>query len=165
MGIAAASAAVRRAPAPNSAPGGRTIRLGLTRRNANGEGAVGSARGGRAPRIRLNRTASSSILGRVLHFGCSGALCQVGRVTPCAPLGERIRVCGAHGVTRPTLLALRQAELCDVTNLGVVVPIPERAKMHSRSWEFGEVKGSVRVYVGRSGSDEKFRFVRQFHDG
>src|SRR5437660_11515392 len=103
MGIAAASAAVRRAPAPNSAPGGRTIRLGLTRRNANGEGAVGSARGGRAPRIRLNRTASSSILGRVLHFGCSGALCQVGRVTPCAPLGERIRVCGAHGVTRPTL--------------------------------------------------------------
>src|SRR5438128_11846520 len=49
MGSAAASAAVRRAPAPNSGPGGRTIRMGVTRQNANGEGAVGSARGGRAP--------------------------------------------------------------------------------------------------------------------
>jgi len=26
---------------------------------------------------------------------------RVARVTPCAPLGEWIRVCGAHGVTRP----------------------------------------------------------------
>src|SRR2546429_5130855 len=39
----------------------------------------------------------------------------MGRVTPCAPLGEQIRICGAHGVTRPTLLALRGAELWDVT--------------------------------------------------
>ena len=26
---------------------------------------------------------------------------QVGRVTPCAPLGEQMRVYGAHGVARP----------------------------------------------------------------
>src|SRR5207244_1075866 len=37
MGSAAASAAVRRAPAPNSAPGRQTIRSGASRRNANGE--------------------------------------------------------------------------------------------------------------------------------
>ncbi|PYJ57924.1 MAG: hypothetical protein DME24_18000 [Verrucomicrobia bacterium] len=38
-------------------PGRRTIGLGITRRNANGEGAVGTARGGRATRIRLSRAA------------------------------------------------------------------------------------------------------------
>ncbi|PYJ98707.1 MAG: hypothetical protein DME23_11395 [Verrucomicrobia bacterium] len=68
MGSAPASGAVRRAPAPNSAPSGRTIRLGFTGRNANGEGAVGSARGGRAPRIRLSRTARSSKLSFVVGF-------------------------------------------------------------------------------------------------
>src|SRR5207244_9011581 len=55
MGSAAASAAVRRAPAPNSAPGRQNIRSGASRRNANGEGAVSSARGGRAPRFQRNR--------------------------------------------------------------------------------------------------------------
>ena|SRR5207302_6731752 len=62
MGSAPASGAVRRAPAPNS------IRLGLTRRNANGEGAVGSARGGRAPRFRLNHSGRSSILSLFVRF-------------------------------------------------------------------------------------------------
>ena len=39
-----------------------------------------------------------------------------------APIGERIRVCGAHGVTRATLLALRRAgELWDLTKSPVVL--------------------------------------------
>src|SRR2546430_17364984 len=47
-------------------------------------------------------------------------VCQVGRVTPCAPLGERIRVCGAHGVTRPTLLALRRAGALGCNEISVL---------------------------------------------
>jgi len=30
------------------------------------------------------------------------SLPAVGRVTPCAPFGKPVAICGAHGVTRPT---------------------------------------------------------------
>ncbi|PYJ85916.1 MAG: hypothetical protein DME22_07320 [Verrucomicrobia bacterium] len=55
MVSAAASAAVRRAPR-QLCTRTTTIRSGAPRRNANGEGAVGSARGGRAPRFQVNRS-------------------------------------------------------------------------------------------------------------
>src|SRR5437660_37865 len=57
----AASGAVRHVPAPNSAHSERTFRLDIPPRNAQGKGAVGSVRGGRAPD-------SKRTLGRAWEF-------------------------------------------------------------------------------------------------
>src|SRR5439155_20424009 len=56
----------RRTPDPGDEPFGW-----VSRRNANGEDAVGGARGGRAPRSRLNRSGRSSILSLFVRFFAS----------------------------------------------------------------------------------------------
>jgi len=41
-------------------------------------------------------------------------------VTTCAPFGEQIGACGAHGVTRPTLPALRRARALGCNEISVL---------------------------------------------
>jgi hypothetical protein len=56
LGSAAASAAVRRAPTPNDSHVERAKRRFFTAKDADDEGVVGRARGGRAPHLHLNRS-------------------------------------------------------------------------------------------------------------
>src|SRR5437016_13824420 len=47
-------------------------------------------------------------------------ICQVGRVTPCAPQTRIRSPIGAHGVTRPTLPALRWAGALGCNEISVL---------------------------------------------
>src|SRR5437773_2103970 len=55
------------------------------------------------PSSRTDRKMDTPLVRRQKSFDPSSTR-QVGRVTPCAPFGAPVPVCGAHGVTRPTML-------------------------------------------------------------
>src|SRR6266480_545443 len=74
----------------------------------------------RTRRSRQNRIAEHLACARISICCRAQAVCQVGRVTPCAPQTRIRSRSGAHGVTRPTLLALRQAAALACNEISVL---------------------------------------------